>query len=429
MKKKDQDQAAGAMIPLSRRPADDPAEEAARLLLRLGVFMLFVISLLAPILARQTVYILLPVGAALLLASAAISSGPRRGTSLRSILNAPPVWAALLLALWAGVSLTWTPFEGPGERFVKAAATMALVAAAAGLMPPRTKTSNLNLLPIGVALAAGALVAITKFLAPKYSIEDILDVSPLGRAGLGLALLVWPAMGALAVRGRWIMAAGLGVATFAACALASAPNALPALFGGALVLAAAFGRPRPAALVLAGLMASIVLLAPLAAWGSWALWRDHAPDFFKHLAFWGRIIASDGLRTLLGHGFGSATWGMLGGYLPQATPRSLVFQIWFDLGVVGAAALALVLTRASLHVGQTRPALAPFLLGGVGAGFVICLLGPAAEQLWWLTLAGLDAIAFALVMRGQFRKRRPVLPIGPGARAGEAEAAPMREIS
>jgi hypothetical protein len=111
---------------------------------------------------------------------------------------------------------------------------------------------------------------------------------------------------------------------------------------------------------------------------------------------------------------------VLGGYLPAATPRSLVFQIWFDLGVVGAAALALVLARASLEVGAARPALAPFLLGGLGAAFVICLLGPAAEQLWWLTLAGLDAIAFALVMRGQFRKRRPVLPIGLGASAEDA---------
>ncbi|PPD46138.1 MAG: hypothetical protein CTY15_01820 [Methylocystis sp.] len=403
------------MIAFSRRPADDPAEEAARLLLRLGVFMLFVISLLAPILARQTVYILLPIGAALLLISAMLSDNPRSGSSLRALLAAPPVWAALLLALWAGVSLIWTPFEGPAERFAKAAATMALVAAAAGLMPLRTKTSNLNLLPIGVGVAAVALMAITLLMPPQYTVEDILDVGPLGRAGLGLALLVWPAMGALAVRGRWATAAALGLATVLACALARAPNALPALFGGALVFAAAFGRPRHASLILAGLVAAIVLLAPLAALMTHLVWPEHAPDFFRHLAFWGQMIASDGLRTVIGHGFGAATWGVLGGYLTPATPRSLVFQIWFDLGIVGAAALALVLARTSLLVGESRPALAPFLLGGVGAGFVICLLGPAASQLWWLTLAGLDAIAFALVMRGQFRKRRPVLPIGFGA--------------
>ncbi|MEK8092495.1 hypothetical protein WOC76_08150 [Methylocystis sp. IM3] len=403
------------MITFSRRPAEDPAQEAARLLLRLGVFMLFVIALPAPILARQTVYILLPVGAALLLASAVLSNNGDSGGSLRALLRSPPVWAALLLGLWAGVSLIWTPFEGPAERFAKAAATMALVAAAAGLMPLRTKTSNLNLLPIGVGAAAVALVWVTLALAPKYTVEDILDVGPLGRAGLGLALLVWPGMGALAVRGHWVWAGALGAATVTACVLAGAPNALPALMGGAFAFAAAFGRARSMSALLAALMAGIVLLAPLAALAAHVLWPDQAQGFFRHLAFWGHMIASDGWRTLLGHGFGAATWGMLGGYLPPMTPRSLVFQIWFDLGAVGAAALALVLARASLVVGEARPALAPFLLGGLGAGFVICLLGPAAEQLWWLTLAGLDAIAFALVMRGQFRKRRPVLPIGLGA--------------
>ncbi|WP_457797380.1 hypothetical protein [Methylocystis sp. S23] len=410
------------MISFSRRPAEDPAEEAARLLLRLGVFMLFVISLLAPILARQTVYILLPIGAALLLASASLSANGRSGGSLRALVASPPVWAALLLAAWAGISLIWTPFEGPAERFAKAAATMAMVAAAAGLMPMRTKTSNLNLLPIGVGLAAVALAGITLLTAPKYTIEDLLDVGPLGRAGLGLALLVWPAMGALAVRGRWIMAGALGLATYFACILSGAPNALPALLGGALVFFAAFGWVRPASAALAGLMAAIVLAAPAVALATHFIWPERAPDFFRHLAFWGHMIASDGLRTLLGHGFGAATWSVLQGYLPPATPRSLIFQIWFDLGLVGAAALALVLARASLEVGQSRPALAPFLLGGVAAGFVICLLGPAAEQLWWLTLAGLDAIAFALVMRGQFRKRRPVLPTRFGAAPADDSA-------
>jgi hypothetical protein len=408
------------MITFSRRPADDPAEEAARLLLRIGVFLLFVVSLLAPILARQTVYILLPVGAALLLASASLSTTPYSGKSLHALVMSPPVWAALLLALWAGISLFWTPFEGPAERFAKASATMALVAAATGLMPSRTKTSNLNLLPIGVGVAAAALVAITLLMAPKYTVEDILDVGPLARAGLGLALLVWPAMGALAVRGRWITALALGVSTVAACHLAGAPNALPALFGGALVFAAAFGRARETSLALAALTAAIALFAPLAALAAHFVWPEHSPAFFKHLAFWGRMIANDGPRTLIGHGFGAATWGVLGGYLTPETPRSLVFQIWFDLGALGAAALALVIARASIEVGAARPALAPFLLGGVGAAFVICLLGPAAEQLWWLTLAGLDAIAFALVMRGQFRKRRPVLPMGLGAAADDA---------
>ena len=400
------------MSVLSRRNADEPAEEASRLLLRIGVFLLFVISLIAPILARQTVYVLLPIGAALLLAAATLTPEEGSGRSMRSILRSPPCLAALLLAAWTALSLLWTPFEGPAERFAKITATLALVALATGFLPLRTKTSNLNLLPIGVAAATLALAAVTLLLKPQYTLDDILDVGPLGRAGLGLALLVWPAMGALAVRGRWYSAAALAAATALACYLSGAPNGIPALALGAAVFAAAFGRAPLMSVILAALMAAIVLLAPLTAYAAHLIWPEHPPGFFRHLAFWGQMIEADGWRTLIGHGFGAATWGVLGGYLTPSTPRSLIFKIWFDLGGLGAAAAALVAARTSLFVGQSRPALAPFLLGGLGAGFAICLFGPAAEQLWWLTLAGLDAIAFALVMRGQFRKRRPRLPIG-----------------
>ena len=340
------------MSVFSRRSTDEPAEEAARLLLRIGVFLLFVISLIAPTLARQTVYVLLPIGAALLLASATLTPDEGSVRSMRSILASPPLLAAILLAAWTGLSLFWTPFEGPAERFAKSAATLALVALATGFLPLRTKTSNLNLLPIGVAIAAVALAAITLLMEPQYTLDDILDVGPLGRAGLGLALLVWPAMGALAVRGRWYSAVALAVATILACYLSRAPNAMPALAGGAVVFAAAFGRAHHMAVVLAALMAAIVLLAPLTALATHLIWPELPPSFFKHLAFWGQMIASDGWRMLIGHGFGAATWGVLGGYLTPATPRSLVFQIWFDLGALGAAALALVAARTSLFVGE-----------------------------------------------------------------------------
>ncbi|MBM3552286.1 MAG: hypothetical protein FJX45_11050 [Alphaproteobacteria bacterium] len=408
------------MSVLSRRNNDEPAEEASRLLLRIGVFLLFVVSLIAPILARQTVYVLLPIGAALLLVAATLTPQEGSARSMRAILFSPPFLAALLLAAWTALSLLWTPFEGPAERFAKIAATLALVALATGFLPLRTKTSNLNLLPIGVAAATIALAMVTLLLKPQYTLDDILDVGPLGRAGLGLSLLVWPAMGALAVRDRWYWAASLAVATVIACYLSRAPNAMPALAAGTAVFAASFGRPRMMSAIVAALMAAIVLLAPLAAYGTHLLWPENPPLFFRHLAFWGQMIETDGSRTLIGHGFGSATWGVLGGYLTPATPRSFVFKIWFDLGVLGAAAAALVAARASLFVGQSRPALAPFLLGGIGAGFAICLFGPAAEQLWWLTLAGLDAIAYALVMRGQFRKRLPRLPAGLGAPAEDS---------
>lgn len=392
---------------------DDPAADAARLLARLSIMLLFIISQVAPILARQTIYILLPIGAALLLLSASLAPTTRRLGELGALALKPTTLAALFFVGWTGLSLAWTPFgSGPAERFAKSAATLALVAIACALLPARTKTSNLNLLPIGTGAAAAALAAMALASADLAEPSPVdLDSDALQRAGLGLALVIWPALGALALRGRWFSAGAVAIVGAAACALARAPNALPSLLIGALVLAVSFGKARRVAPLLAALAATVILLAPAAAMLAAVALPEHAPAALAPLAVWGRIILNDGPRLLLGHGFGAAIYGVLGHYLYQETPRSLVFQVWFDLGAIGAIALAAVAARTFVIAGRTRPVLAPFLLAGLATGVSISVLGPAGEQLWWLTLAGLDAIAFALVMKGQFRTRRPYVQL------------------
>jgi hypothetical protein len=377
----------------------------------MGLILLFIVSQVAPILARQTIYLLLPIGAVLLLLSASLAPDPRRLGELMRLAVTPPVIAALFFVAWTALSLAWTPYgAGPAERFAKSSATLALVAAACGLLPERTKTSNLNLLPIGAGVAAVTLAAVALYFTKGADSIADLDIDPLQRAGLGLALLVWPSLGALAVRGRWYSAGALAVATAIACNLSQAPHVMPSLAAGGLVFAISFGRASRVARFLAYAAAAIILLAPFAAAIAHLIYASQAPALIKPLDVWGLIIANDGVRVLTGHGFGAAIYGILGHYLYQATPRSLVFEVWYDLGILGAAALAAVAARSFIIVGRSRAALSPFLLAGLATGVAISVLGPAAEQLWWLTIAGLDAIAFALVMRGQFRKSRPSLP-------------------
>lgn len=380
---------------------------------RLSIMLLFIISQLAPIVTRQTIYILLPIGAALLLLSASLAPQTRRLREIAALALTPTALAAFFFVGWTGLSLAWTPFgAGPAERYAKSAATLALVAAACALLPTRTKTSNLNLLPIGTGAAAAALAAVAFLSASGGDQPADLDSNALQRAGLGLALAIWPALGALALRGRWVSAAIVALVSVAACLLARAPNVLPALLVGALVLALSFGKARRAGSLLAIVSAALILLAPLAPILLHFAAPERLPAFAAPLEnwgleTWGRIIANDGPRLLIGHGFGAAVFGVAGHYLYPDTPRSLLFQVWFDLGILGALGLAAVVARAFYVIGRTRPVLAPFLLGGLATGLTICVLGPAAEQLWWLTLAGLDAIAFALVLKGQFRTRRP----------------------
>ena len=394
---------------------EDPALEAGRLLTRIGVFLLFVVALIAPVIAGQTIYILLPVGAVLLLLGSAVAPYRREKTGpLREFLTAPPFLAALFLAAWAAVSLNWTPFHGgPAERYWKDAGTLGLVAIACGFLPARTRICDLNLLPIGVAAAAVGMIAaaVYGYLARRsFTLEEILDGDALARSGVGLVLIMWPACGALAMRGKWRFAAALILVSGVAVLFSGAQNVAPPLITGIAVFGLSFGSPREARLWLAPLAAAAILLAPLLALGVRFLFQGHAPDLLRGLDVWGQIFLTGGARSLLGHGFGSAIYGLFGGYIDPKSPRSLAFQIWFDLGLVGAAAFAAAAYKAFSLVGLVRPSLAPFLLAGLAAGLVVCLLGPAGEQLWAFTLAGLDVVAFVMVMRGQFRKKRPHLP-------------------
>ena len=128
----------------------------------------------------------------------------------------------------AALSLTWTPFpEGPAERFWKNTGTLALVAIAAGFLPKRTRICDLNLLPIGVAAAAillGGAASINIFMHKPLTVEEIIDGNALARSGVGLALIMWPAAGALALRGRWYSAGALTLVSMAACLLSGAPE-------------------------------------------------------------------------------------------------------------------------------------------------------------------------------------------------------------
>ncbi len=399
------------------RAHDDPAEEASRLLTRIGVFLLFVVSLVAPVLVGQTIYILLPVGAAVLLAGAAVSPIAREKTRpLQNLLFSAPVLAAMFLVAWAALSLTWTPFsDGPTLRLFKNAGTLALVAISAGFLPKRTRGCNLNLLPIGVAVASitmAAAAALNLMTHKPQTLEEIVDGTALARSGVGLALILWPAAGALAVRSRWIYAGALTIVSMAASLLSGAPNIAPALLAGAATFAVSFGRTRGAAALLGSFAAIVIVLAPILALLVHFALGAGAPGLFRPVEIWGHIVASGGLRALIGHGFGSAFFGLFGGYLDPQTPRSLIFEIWFDLGALGAGAFAAMASAAFLRIGALRPALAPFLLAGLATGLVISLLGPAGEQLWAFTQAGLVAIAYVLVIRGQFRKKRPQIPAG-----------------
>ena len=101
-----------------------------------------------------------------------------------------------------------------------------------------------------------------------------------------------------------------------------------------------------------------------------------------------RSLCRSRCGCLTGHGFDMITRAVMSGFIPADAPRSLLFEIWYELGLVGALAAALLFLGGSLAAGKASQALAPFLLAAITTGFVISIWEMDATQLWWITLLG-----------------------------------------
>jgi hypothetical protein len=396
---------------LAARPAlGDPAAEAARLLCRLALVILMILTPAAELFSQGTIYVLLPVGAILLLIAGWLSTG-NRDRHLISVLLTPIGIAALFLAFWAGLSLIWTPFpDAAASRYGRAFGTTAAVLLASAFLPERTKASNLYLLPIGVALTAIVTGLFVVFGPQSFWKGASPDSTLAQRALISVSLLLWPALGALASRERWLLAILLAVAVTAAALTDFLQIALVAIGLGAVTYTIAVGNTLRTARVAAFVFAFLVLFAPVLAVGA-AVIADVAqsPHSGPAISF-ADVAVTEWPRLVTGHGLGMATQAIELGILPPETPRSILFTIWYELGFLGAAAFAVLGVRVFLAAGRAPPYVAAPLLAGLVAGLTIALWGAETTQLWWMTLNGLVAIAFVLLYKAAPRAKRPAAP-------------------
>lgn len=397
------------------RHIDDPAVGASDFLMRLALAVLMVAGPVGALASRRLMITLVPVCAVLMIVAALLA--PRRGLfrPLWQGLGSPLGLAGLTLLVWAGLSLAWTPFPAPGvERYLKTVGTFAVVAAAIAVLPAHVRTPNLNLLPIGLGAAALGLLVLTGLREADVPLGDVAEPNVLERATVAMSVLVWPALGALAIRERWRAAGALALAVAAAVIVADAPAALVGLAVGALLCAAALGAAVRAAQVVCLLAVAAALLGPAVAVLADRLGGGFGDSDFsalRSLSAWAWVIEEQGLRLFTGHGIDSASRGFQTGYIPQEAPRGAIFQLWFEYGLPGMLITALLVAQAILLAGSiARPAPA-FLLAALGAALVVCGFTPIALQLWWLTILGMVAIACALLVKGQYRTTRPTAAI------------------
>jgi hypothetical protein len=388
----------------------DPAADAAALLRRLGFAILMIVVPVAALFARRGVVVLAPLGIILLVIASVLDRMTRpAGATLRRIMTSGVGLSAGLVVLWCGLSLLWTPFLAEAsERLFNIIGIVALTIAGTLALPDRMRSANLYLLPVGVAAAALAgIVAIG--LQMGEPMDE--DGQNLERGLIVLALMLWPALAWLVSRGRRLEGGVLAALVAIGALLAPHPMPLQGLLIGAVAFGLTSLRPALGVKATSWTMAGLLLLAPLIPFVLPPLLRvflQNGTDVLASLEVWRIIILDEPIRLVTGHGFETALRDRLLGRLPDQTPSTLLFQSWYELGLVGVVAGAVALADGSARAGRDYPPLVPGMMASFASAYGFACLGIiGTAQIWWLTAVAVVVLLFAAVERGQFRTTRP----------------------
>ncbi len=392
------------------------AVDAAALLRRFGFAVLVILAPLAAVVSRRGLVILVPIGIALIvLATFLESEGREPLRTARQALVGPAGALAAFLAFWAGLSLLWSPFPAEAaERLFNLVGIGIVAFLAVAALPKRMRVSNLYLMPIGAGMAA--LLALWVGLRPGA--VSALDVDPsIIDRGLLLLVIVTPAaVSWLASKDRFVSCFLLVGAVTAALLVGEAWAALTALALGAIVFGIATIDTTTGRWVCMALVPGLVIVAPALPF----LMRPASKLMFgsthprvEMVRSWGRIVYDDPARLFTGHGLDTALRAKLAGLVPTSAPSGILFEVWFELGFLGAIALALLLTRAVDGASRLQGGAGPGALMTITVAFALAAAGQGAAQAWWLVGLALAAITAVAVDRGQYRTTRPRTTTGP----------------
>jgi len=393
-----------------RRERDDAAD-ASRFFSRIGYLVLGVGAPVGIVLHPLGLSIMFAIGVGLILIAAALEAeGGFVDRFLRPFFV--PAFLALLAGLaWAALSVLWSPYPAAaGQLLLKLAililATMLAVAA------PRENASatDLYLFPIGVL--AGMATTVARALG-----EIMFGVADDGRGSVGavaIAILLFPAMGCLAARGRNGLARLILILALCVAYIESYAPATIALFAGYLALSFAISDLSRTARELSLVAAALILLSPLipALAPTVSAWIFHArlaslPAPYPSLSVAADVFTHDKLRLITGHGFATVGHGVHDRILPAATPRALAFTVWYELGIVGAVLAAAGAWSGFRDLTRAPARLAPYMAAAFSAIVALAFLNVDFTDMTTLTLIAVAVIATDVAARSQYRTRRP----------------------
>lgn len=395
-------------------PRTDPAAQTAYLLRRLAMALVFLALPIISLFTRRAGIVLLPIGAALIVLSCMIEPSRQRQIQEDQAAHGLPIGviAFYVLLAWALLSLIWTPFpRAASERLITLYGSGLAAVIAILCLPRRVSASGLNLLPLG---ASGALlVAIMMLLTPVGHMGMLgteFDPTQIERTVLLVSLVTFAGMGWLACRGRLVQAMILAALVLVVAAASGSPVALLSALMGLGVFAGALYQPRRIASLFLAVTAVIFMGAPLIAFllvGMGTMGLPMPAEVLLSAKTAQHIVLDESLRVISGHGFDAALRARASGLISPSV-RSMLFDVWYDLGLVGAGCLATLCTAVALHARARPPGVAAAMLS-VGTMTAIAIIANTVGfQGWWASSLGLVVLAMTAIDRGQARTTRPL---------------------
>jgi len=373
-----------------------------------------VLALAAPagvVLNPIAIFVLFPVGIVLVCLSALIDPPANVGDRMGAALTTPAVLLGLAGLAWAALSIFWTPFAiAAGQHVFKLSLWTLAVWLALSLPREHARATDLYLFPLGLLLGMATILAL--WIAARQG--AVLENVRISDGGVAVATLLFPAIGGLAARGRNGYARLLLILAFVyAFAIGSTPTMI-ALFVGFTALSFALSDLERTSVDLSWLAGALVLFAPVivllaepsASWVMHAKLRTLPPPF-SSLAFASNVVKHDWIRLLTGHGFETVARGIRFGALPQQTPRALLFEIWYELGLVGALIAAGAAWFGFRAIGAAPPRLAPYLAAAFACNLTFAVLCEDLNDTTWFTVLGIAIIVADIAARSQYRTTRP----------------------
>jgi hypothetical protein len=389
----------------------DETTDASLFLSRLAYVVLGFAIPASVVLHPLAIFVMFTIGVVLTVVSAALDPPTGLRRKLREGASSPVVALALAGFAWAALSILWTPFAvAAGQHVLKMALWTLAIWLSLSLTREHAKATDLYLFPLGLLLGMAAILGtgIASRQGAQIDFERILD------GGTVLVTLVFPAMGGFAARGRNGLSRLLLILAFIFIFAIGSTSAMAALIVGFTALSFALSDLERTAEDLSWLSAGLIALAPavILIIEPSARWMMHArlptlPPPFPSIAMVSSIVRNDAPRLITGHGFEAVAGGVKNNILPAFTPRTLLFQIWYELGVVGALIAAAGAWLGFRAIADTPSRLAPYLAAAFACNLTLAMLSHDLSDMIWITALAVALIASDVAARSQYRTTRP----------------------